>query len=818
MNEKDTKLLQAKQLLKKYQNKKDESFVSSTNGSQLNSGGFNGDSHSEVGSLPSSRASSTVICEQNPQIFNHFAANEQQEIEFLRRTIEEKDKSLKDVFGKLQNLQTHYASLHGAYMTAVQANSNGAPPEFADQLAKLQTALSVAIEEKTSYQSQLRTANAKLQGLEADNKDMHVMLKATTGSSTLHETEKRKLREEIDQLALKWKKTLEELEKHRAETLAMESKLRGISQDRMDLQARLKYIFNEKDELEKQLSEARHSLEMKEIFIKQLTYANPAQGENIQQALTTLTNEKERLTFELSKVNETLAESERQQKATRDYYESCVIELNSKITEYEERLRSISIEKADLEATRNSLEDKLNYLISQQANNTIPHIIQENPIVSVQQQVPQIPQFDPVEIQALKNSLTAMQSDCSRAADRIRELEILVQEREVVIEKLEKSLAIEQTRTENLRNEVENQKTVNSDVHSLLEQLQNEKATVSRAIAQNIELKEQLGELQDKFIEVTNESALREEQKQSAFAAIDRLQQQLDLLINERNNPLKKERSDGIVQTDLEKEPKVEFVPKADAGQQTEFTFAQTIVSEATENMKNGTEDGDHVNININVPEPPTERPVDHNLDVSNDSPPPFSSSSATSSSISLTPSVPRDEIIRQLETKLEALANEKKEIQIANDKLQYFLTALESENESIGEYIALYRFQRQTIQKRAAEKDSLISQLDFEKKAAQAQIRDLQKVLYNLFGQSPPVLTAIPDGEKSHENNGEVNQEKNGEVNQENNNGLIVEKLNQIILEIRHKQHRSSLDTDSNEFVDPKLHCPECRGQMFTL
>ena len=59
-------------------------------------------------------------------------------------------------------------------MTAIQVNSNGAPPEYADQLAKLQTALSVAIEEKTSYQSQLRTATAKIQSLEADNKDMHV--------------------------------------------------------------------------------------------------------------------------------------------------------------------------------------------------------------------------------------------------------------------------------------------------------------------------------------------------------------------------------------------------------------------------------------------------------------------------------------------------------------------------------------------------------------------------------------------------------------------------------------------------------------------
>lgn len=285
------------------------------------------------------------------------------------------------------------------------------------------------------------------------------MLKATTGSSTLHETEKRKLREEIDQLALKLKKTLEELEKHRAETLAMESKLRGVSQDRMDLQARLKYIFNEKDELEKHLAEARHNLEMKEIFIKQLTYSDPAQGESLQQALTTLTNEKEKLTTELSQVKESLAESERQQKATRDYYESCVAELNARISEHESRLKAFAIEKADLEATRNSLEDKVNYLLSQQAVNLVPQVIPERSLTPVQQQAPQL---DPVEIQALRNSLTAVQEDCSRAVDRIRELEVLLQEKQVLISQLEKSLSAEQTRTENLKNEVENQKTVNS--------------------------------------------------------------------------------------------------------------------------------------------------------------------------------------------------------------------------------------------------------------------------------------------------------------------------------------------------------------------
>lgn len=53
---------------------------------------------------------------------------------------------------------------------------------------------------------------------------------------------------------------------------------------------------------------------------------------------------------------------------------------------------------------------------------------------------------------------------------------------------------------------------------------------------------------------------------------------------------------------------------------------------------------------------------------------------------------------------------------QITNDRLEYWLAALETENETIGEYISIYRFQRNLIQKRLSEKDALIAQLQQEK------------------------------------------------------------------------------------------------------
>jgi chromosome segregation ATPase len=78
--------------------------------------------------------------------------------------------------------------------------------------------------------------------------------------------------------------------------------------------------------------------------------------------------------------------------------------------------------------------------------------------------------------------------------------------------------------------------SMNLDVGRLSEQLQNERATVSRAVAQNLELKEQLGELQDKIVQVTNECFEKEDQRQSALAQLARLQKSLEELVGDIND------------------------------------------------------------------------------------------------------------------------------------------------------------------------------------------------------------------------------------------------------------------------------------------
>lgn len=58
---------------------------------------------------------------------------------------------------------------------------------------------------------------------------------------------------------------------------------------------------------------------------------------------------------------------------------------------------------------------------------------------------------------------------------------------------------------------------------------------------------------------------------------------------------------------------------------------------------------------------------------------------------------------------------HEKEKYRLSSEHLDHLLTALEAENESIGEYISLYHLQRAKIHKKVAEKDVALTRLQQE-------------------------------------------------------------------------------------------------------
>lgn len=69
-------------------------------------------------------------------------------------------------------------------------------------------------------------------------------------------------------------------------------------------------------------------------------------------------------------------------------------------------------------------------------------------------------------------------------------------------------------------------------------------------------------------------------------------------------------------------------------------------------------------------------------------------------------------------------------------EHLQHIVMQLESENDTIGDYVTLYQHQRKRIIERMREREEAVAKLSFEKQQMQQKLDELQKSLVNLLSK----------------------------------------------------------------------------------
>lgn len=111
--------------------------------------------------------------------------------------------------------------------------------------------------------------------------------------------------------------------------------------------------------MEKDVEQLRNELNLKDIYIRQLTRfssADPAQDQLVIQALT---NEKDRFAEEAESRKAEIAELKSQFDASRQHYELCVAEMSRNISSLETELAEFRVAKTNLESSNNHLEEQL---------------------------------------------------------------------------------------------------------------------------------------------------------------------------------------------------------------------------------------------------------------------------------------------------------------------------------------------------------------------------------------------------------------------------------------------------------------------------
>ncbi|KAK6103848.1 putative golgin subfamily A member 2-like protein 5 protein [Brugia pahangi] len=705
-------------------------------------------------------------------------------------------------------LAGHYSQIHAAYTKLSECIKNGDPggSTLQTQLVHLQTAMSVVVKEKTTLHQQLRQRNELVMDRNKQICSLTTEMNEKTSYITSLKNEIVSLRKKIDSLSNTLQRQMEEAENNRQEAINWQTKMLHMQQDRDDAKERLKICMRKAEAAQAELDEAHKQLRMKNIYLRQLgAYA----GEDIHMEgdVKNLGDEIEQMKTELVKATNETEKWKREAQLARERYELYGTQLNQNIVQMSTKLEEMSNVKLVLESKVLTLENQIEMM---QAVDR-PDLADDNSRSSI----------NSIELQRMQNKLTEAMNNHQRAEQLVEELNAKLMNKELEVHSLssalddEKSKLIKKTAElamveeslSRVRSIAEDQQKHTEGALSLSEQLQNEKATVSRAIAQNRELKEQLTELQDKLVMVTQESMERESGRLSALHLVDQLRNELNRLSGHSFDGKNIESSTASIMPNgdaYEHQQHIHYVDSRDRDEtistpsvsecydrdmsfsHAEDTHAHTEVELANvrmvldelrldhrrvmqENeelrriMEQNSEDENQNNIHVELGQA-VERI--NALSVENEqlrndvsmlqekinSASLSTSSSRSSSQCDMTSPVwLNSDVVKHLEapsikekplawTELEARFT-RAMLQVADlaeekERLQHIVMQLETENDTIGDYVTLYQHQRKKINERMREREEAVAKLSFEKEQTQQKLNELQKVLMNLLSR----------------------------------------------------------------------------------
>ncbi|XP_060106486.1 golgin subfamily A member 2 isoform X4 [Heteronotia binoei] len=286
-----------------------------------------------------------------------------------------------------------------------------------------------------------------------------------------------------------------------------------LKQQNSELSEKLRALISENSSMKLDVEDLHKKLEMAELMIQQFA-SQPGIPDATQQLQMAL-EERANLETQIGQLTESL----QQLQAERDQY---VHKLKEEGGIWQQRVQLLSeqvqtmTEEKDLNVTRiQELEANLSELLNSQ-------------LAPKPQESEPAPPVGPTEAELrLQEEVSQLQQDKEELREQCR---AQVQDNEQLShlnrEQEERLLELEKTLQRYSEEAV--------DRHQILENMQSDKATISRALTQNRELKEQLAELQNGFVKLTNEnmevtSALQSEQhvKKELAKKIGELQEKL---------------------------------------------------------------------------------------------------------------------------------------------------------------------------------------------------------------------------------------------------------------------------------------------------
>ncbi|XP_012536642.1 golgin subfamily A member 2 [Monomorium pharaonis] len=411
-------------------------------------------------------------------------------------------------------------------------------------------------------------------------------------------------------------------------------------------------------------------------------------------------------------------------------------------------------------------------------------------------------------------------------ANLIRKIEELTVEQE----KLHVALSDRDTEIEMLMKEVQelrNTKDDGTDAAKLVQALESEKLGASRAVSQNQQLKEQLTEMENAFVTLSNDKLDLTEQLQAERNIGRKLNARLNNVETEMDNLKETLREKETFLIELEKE-KLQNAQIADQMQhyQAQSHHAHTLQQELQnaliyiENLKKENEAlGKELENKIQTETHLSREPVNMNGDqyrIKNEQ---------NCNDIVTTQDLPLPEDknisdnlrpITKLETRFKETMEKVAELTDEKQRLEHLVLQLQGETETIGEYITLYQKQRAILGERWKEREQTFRQLVEQRNQQQEQLHKLKVLVTELLKKHPETL--INPTETCISCHKDINTDTPTLPENEKQNEdqpLIEDKTASDILDLL----TEIKDCKDACIIEPNFHpCPWCSGRLITI
>ncbi|GLH09745.1 Golgin subfamily A member 2 [Gryllus bimaculatus] len=651
-----------------------------------------------------------------------------------------------------------------------------------EQLARLQRELSTAQEqlqlhvqtvgilvgEKAELEAALSKSQQTAKQKAADVEELQGRLKASRHKVSDLERELGSATTASKQLESSVQQQNKELTRLKLEKEMASKQLEEIEEEAAELRQNLDVRTNEAQTLQHELREKQSQLDLAQLKIQQLSLSDMTEMEK---QLESLHQQKVGLERQLAELQQTVQALGSERDQANSQYQEYLHHVNGQMKSMADKLASATAENEQLSNREQSLVKHLSELekqlqLLQQQNQRNRGKDSPSHVASTEL------------IQRLEQNIHTLEEEKEKLT---LSMDSQIQENKVVQDQLDMYMS----RVEELESMVESLKADQPDTRKLLAAMESDKVAASRAVGQNQKLKEQLLELEEGFIQVSNQKVdltqeLQKEQHLSKELGERLAQQELEiselrtqLAENEKMlQSLQKSTSEQLSRQMLKEDQIADQMRHYEAqGHMTETLqrelhqskeVCRTLraendelrmklaratvpdVSEATEDQRDDLVES----LKASVRQLTMER--DQLLSQLQEKPPRESvgtdapDDSFSNSDIDVKEYCNLKESMEKLQTRFSKTMEEVAELSDEKQRLEHLVLQLQGETETIGEYIALYQMQRSILRQRAQEKDEQLARLARDREEVKIKLNELNRLIGQLVAENGKGPTSV--------------------------------------------------------------------------